>query len=251
MSYEKIKTSYFLTQSQFLISTLILSSHPVFSNLFVFGRFFFFYVFLLALYPPLVSKSYLFPFPPKSTISPLQPLLSSVCSSWFWALCVWSFLLEKDETTCSDLPGCSLPLQVRYDCVIFPPFSEFEIFMICRYSADFYRPFFKANASFCWMNWTNGDLSCFGMQAFALSFPLKWCASLSSEWSIAMRPSGLNTITPGPLPVPAPPSPSSSSVGLPFFLSQCPTCLVTPGKPAWTLSQTPWISHGWFCWNQL
>lgn len=45
MSYEKIKTSYFLTQSQLLISTLILSSHPVFSNLFVFGRFFFFFMF--------------------------------------------------------------------------------------------------------------------------------------------------------------------------------------------------------------
>lgn len=95
------------------------------------------------------------------------------------------------------------------------------------------------------------DTFCFAMQVSALSSPLRWCGSLSSEWSIVTRPSGLNTITPGPLPVPVPPSPCSSLVELPSFLSQCPTCLVTHGKPAWMLSQTPWIKHWWFYRNQL
>lgn len=77
-------------------------------------------------------------------------------------------------------------------------------------------------------------------QASASSFLWRWCASRSSAWSPATRPSGLSTTTPGPSRAPVPPSPCSSWAAWPCSSSPCPTCRATPGRRAWTPSPTSW-----------
>lgn len=77
-------------------------------------------------------------------------------------------------------------------------------------------------------------------QASASSFLWRWCASRSSAWSPATRPSGSSTTTPGPSRAPVPPSPCSSWAAWPCSSSPCPTCRATPGRRAWTPSPTSW-----------
>lgn len=91
----------------------------------------------------------------------------------------------------------------------------------------------------------------FGPQAFASSSRWRWCASPSSGWSTATRPSGSSTTTPGRSPARAPPSPCSSWAGWRCSSSPCLTCPGTPGRPAWTLSPTPWISRRPNTWRRL
>lgn len=83
----------------------------------------------------------------------------------------------------------------------------------------------------------------FALQAFASSSRWRWCASPSSGWSTVTRPSGSSTTTPGRSPAHAPPSPCLFWVGWRCSSSPCLTCPGTPGRPAWTLSPTPWISR--------